>query len=168
MKIRIITIAVTMLPLMFLMSCKKDSGDSSGDEFPQEMRDVWQEEGWGDGDELGIYFTKNTIGFWDYMGDEYDNGEDCYSNSEYVELISYEGDNFRLRQNSDFSDTQEEATVKITVNGNTLMMSYPDDGNGDYTEEYSRDSRDLTPECGGSFKVNPEKMKQKINRILAN
>lgn len=170
MKIRSIITAITILPLIFLMSCKKDSGDSSGDEFPQEMRDVWQEEGWDDGDELGIYFTNNTMGYWDYMGDEYDQGEDCYFNWEFADLVSYEGNNFRLRIDDLFSEGEsEEGTVTIIVDGDILTMSEESE---DYEDEYSRDSRsvnDLTPECNTSTnKVNAEETKSKFQMLFSN
>lgn len=169
MKIRSITIAITIIPLIFLMSCKKDSGDSSGDEFPQEMRGVWQEEGWDDGDELGIYFTSNTMGYWDYMGDEYDQGDDCYINWEFAELISYEGDNFRMTIMDFFSEGEEEGTVRIIVDGDILTMS--EESDNEYIEEYSRDSRsvsNLTPECSESAKVNSDEMKHKFQMFLSN
>lgn len=169
MKIRSITIAITIIPLIFLMSCKKDSGDSSGDEFPQEMRGVWQEEGWDDGDELGLYFNSKTMGFWDYMGDEYDEGDDCYFNWEFAELISYEGDNFRMTIMDLFSDGEEEGTVRIIVDGDILTMS--EEGDDEFTEEYSRDSRsvsNLTPECSESAKINPDEMKRKFQMLLSN
>lgn len=170
MKIRSIIIAITIMPLAFMVSCKKDSGDSSGNEFPQEMRDVWQEEGWDDGDEIGLYITSNTMGYWDYMGDEYDQGEDCYYDYEVGELISYEGNNFRMNLENFFSEESEEVTIRINVDGNILTMSDPVEGD-DYTEEYSRDSRsvsNLTPVCSGNFKANPEEMKRKFQTLLSN
>jgi|AntRauTorcE11897_2_1112592.scaffolds.fasta_scaffold01331_10 hypothetical protein len=169
MNIRRTFIAITILPLIFIISCKKDSNDNSGDEFPQEMRSVWQEEGWDDGDELGIYFTNNTMGSWDYMGDEYDEGDDCYYNWEVGELISYEGSNFRINMSSFFSEESEEATVSITVDGNLLSMSEP--GDNDFTEEYSKDNRsvsNLTPKCSDSPKLKSDEMRDKVRMLFSN
>ncbi|MEX0723312.1 MAG: hypothetical protein WD357_08865 [Gracilimonas sp.] len=169
MNTRSTLIAITILPLIFLISCKKDSKSDTGDEFPQEMRAVWQEEGWDDGDEIGLYFNTKTMGAWDYAGDEYDQGENCYYNWEAGELISYEGNNYRIRLVDFFSDDIEELTVNIRVDGN--MMTIIDPEGEDSEQEYSRDSRsidDLTPECSDQFKISTDELKRKFQTLFSN
>ena len=163
-------IAVTICSIIFLSSCKKDSKTETGDEFPDEMHAVWQEEGWDDGDELGLYFTSKMMAIWDYAGDEYDQGEDCYYNWEAGELISYEGNNYRIRLIDFFFDDLEELTVNIRVDGDRMIIIDPEEE--DSEQEYSRDSRsieDLTPECSDDqFKRNSEELKRKFQTFLTN
>jgi hypothetical protein len=109
------------------------------------------------------------MGSWDYMGDEYDEGDDCYYNWEVGELISYEGSNFRINMSSFFSEESEEATVSITVDGNLLSMSEP--GDNDFTEEYSKDNRsvsNLTPKCSDSPKLKSDEMRDKVRMLFSN
>lgn len=159
MNINIKSISIVLFTFLIMASCKDDSNESGGT-FPDNIQGVWQEEGWDDGDELGIYFTSNEFGYWDYMGDAYDEGEDCYWNGIVAELISRDGDNYRMRATGEWADEEdEEGIINLKVSGDMLTVTYPDDEEDeDYEEIYSKDSRsvgDLTPECSFKSKSSP-------------
>lgn len=156
---------LALFSFLIMVSCKDDSKDSGGT-FPDNIQGVWQEEGWDDGDELGVYFSSKEMGYWDYFGDEYDDLEHCYSNYVLGELVSRDGDNYRIKASAEWVQEGEddEGIITIKVEDDMLTMSYPED-DGDYEELYSRDSRSvssMTPECSFAFKANPESKSDKI------
>ncbi|MDR9416164.1 MAG: hypothetical protein RI564_07765 [Gracilimonas sp.] len=147
------------------ISCKNND-EETGDTFPEFLHAVWQDEEFDDGDEIGIYFTEKKIFSWDYDGDSFDEGDDCYFVFEIGEIISYTGDKYRFKVNDLFSDEEEEITVIIKVNGNTMTISDPDEDED--STPYSKDSRDildLEPKCSESFKTlaNPDGKKRAQN-----
>lgn len=132
--------------MVLLVSCNNnnDSSEETGDTFPEELQRVWQDRTDDDGDELGIYFDETSLYLWDYFGDSFDEGEDCYETFLTGELISYEGDIYRIR--SVFNN--QEISARIEVDGDDLTISDP--GEGGDVSNFSADERsveDLSPVC---------------------
>ena len=157
-----------------LISCKDSKKEDSGDEFPEFLHFVWQDEEFDDGDELGVYFSADSIGSWDYFGDEYDQGEDCYFAMFVAEIVSYKGDEYRIRYNEEYVFPGEnlEETIDLEVDGNELTVTAEVDGQT-IIVPYSKDSRtvsDFTPICEElSFKAKAEleSKRQKILEMLS-
>lgn len=165
---KIKTVSIVLLTAFIMISCKDDSGDSGGT-FPGSIWGVWQEEGSDEGDEIGIYFTDKDMGSWDYFGDEYDQGDDCYSNYVIGSLVSRNGDNYRIKFDEMWigEGENDEGVVTIRVNGDMLTLTGPD--TEDYEVTYSKDSRSvssMTQECSFGFKANPEFKSDKVLSLI--
>lgn len=166
---RVIFFSVLLAGLA-LTGCKDSNDVASGDTFPENMQGVWQSISYSetgsdgstfessfeeDGDVLGIYFTEDRIGFWDYDGDEFDQGEDCYFADTAAVLISFEGSTFRV------TDLFEGARGEFNINveGSEMTLTGTDEFDGvtyDYSETFSRYDKtisQLTPKCEGGFKI---------------
>lgn len=138
-----------LLVCIIIAACKDKNNDvETGTTFPDELQGVWQDESFDDG-EIGIIIESKTVSSWDYLGDEYDEGEDCYEIGIIAELISYEGDHYTLNV-MDLGDEPEEESGTITIEDDLLVLQ------GDEEDEkvvYSRtglSKSDLAPGCDES------------------
>ncbi len=160
MKLRELCILGLCLIIVTGLSCKNnDDDDDSGGSFPESFQKVWQEEVFDDGDEIGVYFTDDKLFFWDYFGDSFDQGDDCYINEEIGTIVSVDGDVYTIRVRDFFSDETEDVPARIVVQGDTLRFT---DIADDFETPYSdtgMSSSDLTPEC--TFKVSQEMKSRK-------
>lgn len=141
---RLIGLCVVVCMLSISCNNNSDSSEETGDQFPDELQRVWQDATEDDGDELGVYFDDTSLYLWDYFGDSFDQGEDCYETFKTGDLISYEGDIYRIR--SIFNN--QEITARIVVDGDNMTVSDP--GEGGDSSNFTADSRsvsELTPVC---------------------
>ena len=65
---------------------------------------------------------------WDYDGDDFDQGEDCYFAGITGTLLEADGDVYTIRAFDPFSGETEDAEVRITVDGDTLRTVDISDG----------------------------------------
>jgi len=169
---------------LVLTGCKDSNDVVSGDTFPENMQGVWQSMSYSetgsdgsnfegsfeeDGDLLGLYFTEDRIGYWDYFGDEFDEGEDCYLADTAAVLMSFEGDIFRIM------DLEEGQEVELTIrlDDSEMTLSGSDEFEGvtyDYRETfspYNKTVAQMTPVCDFNFKKTDLEAKvQKLRRRL--
>ena len=133
-------------------SCKKKDKVETGTNFPEFLHAVWQIEGFGDGDETGIYFNSDSLGIWDYDGDDFDQGEDCYYAFYAAVIVSYKGDEYRIK----YYDNSEE-TITIEVEDDLITIGSEEDGETTFSKD-SRTVSGLTPLCSDTSE-------EKIHRI---
>jgi hypothetical protein len=141
------------------LSCKKDNDDDSGGSFPDSFQKVWQEEIFDDGDEIGVYFTDDKLFLWDYLGDAFDDFDDCYINEELGTLVGVDGDIYTIRTIDFFSGEEEDVAGRIIVDGDTLRVTDIEDGFETPYSDTGMAVSALTPEC--SFKVSEEMLSKK-------
>lgn len=141
-----------------MTSCKNTDSDESDAIFPVSFQKVWQDETFDDGDVIGIYFTENQVYDWDYDGDDFDQGEDCYFNSPLGSLISVDGDIYTIEFLDPLSGENDEVDVRIFIAGDTLRAVYIDDGFTISFSDTGMNPSDLTPAC--TFKANQENQKR--------
>ncbi len=159
MKIRLKPVLGLMLCLLIVTSCKNTDSDESDAIFPESFQKVWQEEPFDDGDVIGIYFTKNQMYTWDYNGDDFDQGEDCYFNDLEGSLISVDGDIYTIEFLDPFSgEVEYEFDLRISIAGNTLRTVDIEDGVTTSFSDTGMNPSDLTPAC--TFKANQENQKR--------
>ena len=160
-----LVLILTLLVTAAMISCKDSKKKKeSGDSFPEFIQGVWQYQGADNGDEIGIFVTADSLGGWDYAGDEFDQDGDCYY---YVfataAIVSYIGNEYRLK----YFDSFEE-TVTIDLDGNLLTIGYDPEGEPE-SDTYSKDSRtvaSMTPICTDSFFKSRPDVEQKRQKLL--
>lgn len=144
-----ITLAV-LACLVLTAGCKSSSTDS-GD---TEVEGLWKLNS-TEGDISYLNITATTVTYYDYMGDEYDEGEDCYeiiSN----EILEVDGDIYKF---ADPFDPEKTIDVTVTAAGNQLTVQQPF-GSITVTIKFTRYNSNIsefTPEC--SEESNPAKVK---------
>ncbi|MEQ8579666.1 MAG: hypothetical protein RIC57_09490 [Balneola sp.] len=151
MKISAKKLSLLSLLILLSISCKDKSEDSeTGTEFPSEFQKVWQDDEFtSDGDEIGIYFTDTKIGFWDYDGDDFDQGDDCYFISEEATLISFEGDIYTIEVED--PDGTERIEAEITINNGKLIIDDPEESEPFSHTDTGDSVSDLSPLCPGNL-----------------
>ena len=96
-------------------------------------------------DELySIIKADGSIIRYDYYGDSFNQGENCYDKYEYVTLVDQGEGDFSVEY-----DGTELATVKLTLSGNTMEISWTDE-EGSFTNSSVRSDLtedDFTPLC---------------------
>ena len=145
------------LLLVIGMACKDkstnndddDNGDGtgSGDGFATAVQKVWQDESFDDGDEIGIAFDEDDIFLWDYFGDSFDQGDDCYFVDDVGDFVSRDGDVYQLTLFNFFAGGFDTLEVRLTVDGDTLTL---DDRTQQVIVKFSDtddDLDELTPQC---------------------
>lgn len=143
-------IPVLLFISISLLSSCKDSKDEkeTGTEFPTEFQKVWQDDEYIlEGDEIGIYFTDTEVVFWDYDGDEYDQGEDCFYIFEAGTLISYEGDNYTVSIIDPETQEQEQINAEITISNGKLIIDDPEESEPITHTDTGDSISDLSPVC---------------------
>lgn len=158
MKIRLKSVLGLMLCLLIVTSCKNTDSDESDAIFPESFQKVWQDETFDDGDVIGIYFTENQVYAWDYDGDDFDQGEDCYFNFPTGSLKSVDDDIYTIEFLDPFNGDNEIFNVRIFVTGDTLRTVDIEDGFISSFSDTGMNPSDLTPAC--TFKANQENQKE--------
>lgn len=139
-----------ILLLLLTISCKDKSSTETGTTFPESFQFVWQDESFDDGDELGVYFTDTGIYFWDYFGDSYDQGPDCYAVLLVIEIVSYEGDVYTVEFIDPDTGTRETETVDIQIRDGLLIVG--EEGDEIPHSKTNLMPSQLTPACDFDFK----------------
>lgn len=129
-----------MITLIGLQGCK--DSNSSNDAYS--VLGLWQLDS-SEGDIYYVNITTEIVTFYDYLGDEYDEGPECY---EIVanEILDLDGDTYTFEDPFDPKATIE---VEVTANGNRLTVSQPF-GGGTVMLEFSKSNTSIdsfTPEC---------------------
>lgn len=100
------------------------NNDDSGEEFPETLQNVWQDEaGSYSNNDFGIYFKKDKMYSWDYIGDSFDSGNDCYVEEEVGELVSYDGNAYRISMKDSPFTGRENVEETIYINNNNTWIS---------------------------------------------
>ncbi|MDR8392467.1 hypothetical protein NC796_15035 [Aliifodinibius sp. S!AR15-10] len=131
---------VGLLCVLTLVSCKDNSTDS---ELSTAVG-LWKLNS-TENDISYINVTETSVTTYDYMGDEYDQGEDCYL-IEVEDILEINGNIYTFTDPFDDSKTID---VEVTVNGNTLTVKQPV-ASGTVTFEYTKhngNTSSFTPEC---------------------
>jgi hypothetical protein len=150
---KVLTKIIILLSLscVLLISCKDSKSkeeEEIGTEFPAEFQKVWQDdESILEGDELGIYFTDTKIVFWDYDGDDFDQGDDCFYVFEAGTLVSYEGDNYTVSIIDPETQGQEQISAEITINNGKLIIDDPEESEPITHTDTGDSISDLSPVC---------------------
>lgn len=127
--------------LTIIISCKDNSTDSSGDATAVGLWKLNSTEG----DISYVKITTSTVTYYDFQGDEMDQGEDCYL-IESEEILEVDGNIYRFR---DPEDSESTIDIEVTVTGTTLTVKQPF-GNGIVTIEFTKyngNTSSFTPEC---------------------
>lgn len=125
--------------LIGLQGCK-DSNNTEDDS----ILGLWQLDS-SEGDVYYVNITTELVTFYDYLGDEYDEGPECYEIITY-EILDINGDTYTFEDPFDPETTVE---VEVIANGNRLSVSQPF-GSGTVTLEFSKSNASIdsfTPEC---------------------
>ncbi len=127
--------------LFAFVSCK----DNSSDGFePESVEGLWKLES-TEGDLNYVNITSTTVTFYDYQGDEFDEGEDCYI-IESQEIEEIDGNIYKFEDPENPGSTID---IEITVDDDRLTVEQPF-GNGTVTVNFTRFSGNVntfTPEC---------------------
>ncbi len=132
--------ALCMITLISLQGCKDSNSSNDADS----VLGLWQLDS-SEGDIYYVNITSEIVTFYDYLGDEYDEGPECY---EIVtnEILDQNGDTYTFE---DPFDPEATIEVKVTANGNRLTVLQPF-GGGTVTLEFSKSNASIdsfTPEC---------------------
>lgn len=138
-------------------SCKDSGGDDDGEigvEFGARLQTVWQDdESATENDEIGIYFTKTKIFFWDYDGDEFDEGDDCYFVAEVASLVFFEEDIYTLSFIDPETQEEMEVKAKITIVDGKLVFSDEEGQDAITYTNTQNSSENLNPKCRSEAKT---------------
>jgi len=106
-----------VLITLFLISCGSSGGVDSRPATFNDLVGSWKLTD-TDGDEVIFIFENNgDINIYDYMGDSFDQGPDCYIGPIFAFTIADLGDGeFML-------DGDSSSTVSGTISGNTLVLT---------------------------------------------
>ncbi len=88
------------------------------------------------------------IVIYDFLGDDFDEGEDCYRVLD-VDITDVDGDVYTLRFNYE-DGTTETGQTRLRAEGDVLLSTIADAGGNETTERYNRSSEsvdEFTPEC---------------------
>jgi len=133
-------LTVTMLSLLVLQGCK----DSNNNDENTSVLGLWQLDS-SEGDINYVNITTTTVTSYDYMGDEFDEGPDCYE-IDSQEILDVNGSKYTFTDPFDPNATIE---VDVTVNGNQLTVIQPF-GSITVTLKFNKSNASIgsfTPEC---------------------
>lgn len=134
-------LVVGLVCLFTAVSCKDSSTDSNGNSSPNGLWKLNSTEG----DVAYVNITNTQVTFFDYMGDEFDEGEDCYE-IELNEVLEINGNTYTFE---DPFDPQETLEVEVTVDDDQLTVKMPF-GDATVTFNYTKfggNTNTFTPEC---------------------
>ncbi len=119
-------------------SCSDDNNNNdAGEELLADIQGLWQLNS-EEGDINYIHVDDEVIHNYDYMGDDFDEGPECYEYSRN-EIISIDGDEVTFMIDDDPEDT---VTVRVSVNNNILSVTQTFAGL-QFTELFNRSNKDL-------------------------
>ena len=131
---------LAMLCLVLLTACSDNSSSSDDDT----VEGLWKLQS-TEGDDYYVNITATTVTEYDFQGDEFDAGEDCYIIFT-SEIVERNGDIFTIPDSENPGTTID---VKVTAQNDVLTVEQPT-GNGTVTIKYDRFSGNIsnfTPEC---------------------
>lgn len=134
----LLTVALT--GLLFIQGCK----DSNNNDENTSVLGLWQLDS-NEGDINYVNITTTAVTSYDYMGDEYDEGPDCYE-IDTQEILDVNGSKYTFTDPFNSNDTIE---VDVTANGNQLTVVQPF-GNIMVTLKFTKSNASInsfTPEC---------------------
>lgn len=134
-------LVVGLVCLFTAVSCKDSSTDSSDNDS---VNGLWKLNS-TEGDVAYVNLTNTTVTFYDYMGDDFDQEEDCYD-IESEEIVEIDGDIYHF---DDPENPGETVEVEITVENNTLTVKQSFNNNVETIKfsRYSGNTNSFTPEC---------------------
>lgn len=127
----------------FTFSSCKDNGNNN-DDLAGNVEGVWQLDS-DEGDVLYIDISTEAVASYDYMGDSFDEGDDCYE-IDISDIVEKDGNIYTIT-NPEFPGSEFEATLEL--NGNKLTVSMQFMG-GNLVEVYTKSNAQtssFTPEC---------------------
>ena len=153
-----------ILSALALISCKKNS--TSAEEL-NELEGVWKYDN-TEGDDIYLEMGSETITIFDYYGDDFDQGEDCYYIDVY-EITNVEGSTFTIIY-SEEPDMEFEITIEFVNEKIRITQTFEFNGEEEtFTEFYSRSNREVssfTPECSDEeFKVSNSSIR-KVRKLF--
>lgn len=134
--------------ISMISSCSDDNNNNDeGEELLADIQGLWQLDS-EEGDINYIHVDNRIIYNYDYMGDDFDEGPECYEYSRN-EILSIEGDEVTFMIDDDPEDTE---TVTVIVSNNVLSVSQTFAGL-QFTQLFNRSNTDVdsfTPICEDS------------------
>lgn len=131
---------ISIICLIVLQGCK----DSNNSDENDSVLGLWQLDS-TEGDVSYIDVTGETVTTYDYMGDDFDEGPECYE-IDTQEILDINGSKYTF---TDPFDPQATIEVDVTANGNRLTVVQPF-GNITVTLQFSKSNASIssfTPEC---------------------
>ncbi len=136
----IFIISTMLVTLISVQGCK----DSNNEEENDSILGLWLLNS-TEGDINYIHITDDVVTFYDYMGDEFDEGPDCY-NIGSDEILAVDGNTYTFQ---DPFDSEATIDVEITAKGNQLTVVQPF-GGATFTITFTKSTVSIdtfTPEC---------------------
>lgn len=133
-------ITVALASLLFTQGCK----DSNNNDENTSVLGLWQLDS-NEGDINYINITTTTVTSYDYMGDEFDEGPDCYE-IDSQEILDVNGSKYTFTDPFNPNATIE---VDVTANDNRLTVVQPF-GSVTVTLQFNKSNASIgsfTPEC---------------------
>lgn len=134
------TTAISLIALTAIQGCK----ESSNNDENTSVLGLWQLNS-TEGDIRYINITGETVTEYDYMGDEFDEGPECYE-IHIQDILDINGSKFTFEDPFDPDATIE---VDVTANGNQLTVIQPF-GDANVTLQFNKSNASIssfTPEC---------------------
>lgn len=132
--------AVFVIALTTIQGCK----ESSNNDENTSVLGLWQLNS-VEGDIRYVNITTETVTEYDYMGDDFDEGPECYE-IDIQEILNINGSKYTFE---DPFDPEATIEVDVTVNGNELTVVQPF-GDASITLQFSKSNASIssfTPEC---------------------
>lgn len=132
--------AFLLIALTTIQGCK----DSSNNDENTSVLGLWQLNSI-EGDIRYVNITNETVTEYDFMGDEFDEGPECYE-IDVREILDINGSKYTFE---DPFDPEATIEVDVTVNGNQLTVVQPF-GDATVTLQFSKSNASIssfTPEC---------------------
>lgn len=131
--------------ITFISSCSDNNNNNdTGEELLADIQGMWQLDS-EDGDVSYVHVDDRIVSNYDYMGDDFDEGPECYLYTR-TEIKTIEGDQVTFIVED---DPQLTVTAKISVKNNILSVSQKL-GNIEFTELFNRsnsNSDSFVPFC---------------------
>lgn len=132
--------AFLLIALTTIQGCK----DSSNNDENTSVLGLWQLSSI-EGDIRYVNITHETVTEYDFMGDEFDEGAECYE-IDVQEILDINGSKYTFE---DPFDPEATIEVDVTANGNQLTVVQPF-GDATITLQFNKSNASIssfTPEC---------------------
>lgn len=133
-------VVIFLASLLMLQACK----DSKNEIEETSVLGLWQLNS-TEGDINYVNIGTDIVTFYDYMGDDYDEGPDCYE-IESQEILNINGNKYTFEDPLNPNGTIE---IDVRANGNELTVMQPF-GDATITMKFSKSNASIssfTPEC---------------------
>lgn len=118
--------------IIFMSSCSDNNNNDRGDELLADIQGMWLLDS-EDGDVSYIHVDDRIVSNYDYMGDDFDEGPECYLYTR-TEIKTIDGDQVTFIIED---DPQFTITAKISVS-NSIMSISQKLGGVEFTELFNR------------------------------